>query len=122
MKQPLLIGICLAALLLAAGAGRAQDDQPKQSDAASTEDEHLAAILSAQDTYPVVEGFAKLFESATLDGVRRLQRHSSDTIAIQAAWHEIELTLPEYDEEQEPVQSFRVDRNRSHPGIGLLLI
>jgi hypothetical protein len=50
------------------------------------------------------------------DGLSRLQAHSSDTIAIQAAWMQVELTVPA----EKPVGAVRPDREKLAWFLGFL--
>jgi hypothetical protein len=65
-------------------------------DAFSVFDEsaQVQAVLSATDSNDARDAYRKLFAFSTTRTLHRLQSHSSDTIAIQAAWEEVERTVP----------------------------
>jgi hypothetical protein len=56
-----------------------------------------------------------LFKSADAEGLRQLQLHASDSVAIQAAWEEVELTVP-----TQPVGMVRPDRDKLARFLGFL--
>jgi hypothetical protein len=60
-----------------------------------TDDEKVQAILASDSPYRASNGYQVLFRSIDSDGLRRLQSNASDSIAIQAAWQQVELTVPE---------------------------
>jgi hypothetical protein len=71
------------------------------------------AILDAQDPSKAAPKFAELFKSGNL---KRLQMNASPTIAVQAAWEEVEHTVPA----REPVQVVRPDAKTLVWFVGVL--
>jgi hypothetical protein len=53
----------------------------------------VQAVLRASDLPRAGEAFRALFQAAGNDGLAQLKLHSSDTIAIQAAWREVVRTV-----------------------------
>jgi hypothetical protein len=64
----------------------------------------------------VVKGYRRLFKKVGVKGIRDLQTHPQDGIAIQAAWEEVTLTVPE----KEPAQPVRPDRHKLDWFLGFL--
>src|SRR5439155_9296246 len=62
------------------------------------------------------KGYRTLFKKVGPDGIRRLQAHPGDGIAIQAAWEEVTLTVPE----KEPAQVVRPNRHKLDWFLGFL--
>jgi hypothetical protein len=58
------------------------------------DEKKVQAVLAADTPAVAAERYGDLFNSLTTEGLKKLQTHSSDTIAIQAAWEEIERRLP----------------------------
>jgi len=95
-----------------------QDKFPQQSAHLSDEEKQVQAILATKYPYEAASSYSALFKSATVYGVlfksatvarlRRLQTNPSDTIAIQAAWEEVELTVPFV----EPAHAVRPDHEK----------
>lgn len=83
-------------------------DHPKGAKRPANEDDLIRAILAAKDPSAAEDGYSSLFELVGNDGLLRLQSHASDTIAIQAAWMQVELTVPV----KEPAQAVRPDREK----------
>jgi hypothetical protein len=88
---------------------------PQRSAAPTEEEKQVKAILAAKDPSDAETGYHALFKSATTSGLRRLQTNPSDTIAIQAAWQEVELTVPE-----RPERVVRPDRDKLSWFLGFL--
>jgi hypothetical protein len=87
-------GKLAAALLLAVALGTAYfawQAMPSEND----EDYQVREILAARDPTGAADHYRDLFKATTSEGLRRLQKNPSDTIAIQSAWQEVELTVPE---------------------------
>jgi hypothetical protein len=91
MRFLLAILVGLVGATLSGSAGEKSTPQDKQ----------IKAILAAEHPIYAAKGHNRLFKSVKADGLRRLQMNSSDTIAIQAAWQEVEHTLPEKDQKKE---------------------
>jgi hypothetical protein len=89
-----------------------QDPQPS---VVVTDEELCRVILRAKQPSTAVRAYDALFHSATTDSLRRLQMNPSDTIAIQAAWQEVELTVPEKSE-----LTVRPDRDKLSRFLGFL--
>ncbi len=82
----------------------------------STIDEKkVQAVLAADEPRTAAERYGELFNSLTNDGLKKLQEHSNDTIAIQAAWEEIERSLP-----RNPDKEVRPDRDKLTRFLGFL--
>jgi hypothetical protein len=82
----------------------------------STIDEKkVQAVLSADEARTAAERYGELFNSLTTEGLKKLQTHSSDTIAIQAAWEEIERGLPMKSDSE-----IRLDRDKLARFLGFL--
>jgi hypothetical protein len=64
----------------------------------------------------MAKGYRILFGKVGADGIRRLQADTHDGIAIQAAWEEVALTVPE----KEPERSVRPDRHKLDWFLGFL--
>lgn len=91
-------------------------DQPKGAKRPVSEDDLIRTILAAKDPSAAAKGYGSLFKLVGNDGLPRLQAHTSDTIAIQAAWMHVELTLPV----KEPAQVVRPDRDKLAWFLGFL--
>lgn len=90
--------------------------RPPQRAASSAQEEKLVKeILAANDPSSAATEFGALFKWAGADGLRRLMMNSSDTIAVQAAWEEVELTVPE-----KPERTVRPDRDKLAKFLGFL--
>src|ERR1700752_2929558 len=85
--------------------GLPQEGPPKAAPSSSQETKLVQAIVAARDAFWAAEGYRELFESAKADDLRRLKTHTSDTIAIQAAWEEVERTVP-----KDPAETVRPER------------
>ena len=70
-------------------------------------DHILAAKQPTERAYDIT-GFRSLFKQVGVDGLKKLQDHSDDSIALQAAWESVELTVPV----QNPGQHLRPDRKQ----------
>lgn len=76
----------------------------------------IESIRLADDPAHAAQGFHALYETASRESLRQLQLNSSDTIAIQSAWHEFVLTLPEAESDVAVVP----DRDRLSRFIGFM--
>jgi hypothetical protein len=109
-----LVGAVLCAGVLA-WPGTPQDRTPRWAKFATDEEKQVQAILAAKDPSRAASDYGALFKSATTEDLRRLQMNSSDTIAIQAAWEEVEQTVP-----VKPDQVVRPDREKLTRFLGFL--
>jgi len=94
-----------------AGGGGAQDDWP------AADQKLIHRVSSAAYPTEAAEAYGKLFKQIGRDGIRRLQAHPSDSIAIQAAWEEVAFTVPE---KKKAGQTFHPDRNTLNWFLGFL--
>ena len=79
-------------------------------------EEQVKTILVAKNALQAWEGYRMLFAKAGASGIRQLQNHQNDGIALQAAWQEVALTLPE----KEPESTTRPDGHRLAWFIGFV--
>jgi hypothetical protein len=61
-------------------------------------------------------GYRKLFEMVGAEGIRKLEMHPDDGVAIQAAWEEVVLTVPEHESDS----LFKPDRDKLNRFLGFL--
>ncbi|HQR08656.1 MAG TPA: hypothetical protein PLN21_17660 [Gemmatales bacterium] len=57
----------------------------------------IDGILAAKYPYDRADdknGYRALFNKVGVEGLKKLQSYSDDSIALQAAWEEVELTVP----------------------------
>jgi hypothetical protein len=116
--RPLALA-CVGAVLLAnylvqnlqLVSGRLQDASP-------TEDVNtlVQQIATLKDPYRASKMYRRLFQKVGDEGIRLLQSHPQDGIAIQAAWEEVRLTVPE----KEPETAVRPDRHKLDWFLGFL--
>lgn len=90
--------------------------RPRVAERPATEDDLIRAILAAKDPSGAAGDYRSLFKLVGNDGLPRLQVHVSDTIAIQAAWMQVELTVPP----EEPGRVVRPDREKLAWFLGFL--
>ena len=64
----------------------------------------------------MAKGYRKMFARIGPGGIRQLQAHSNDGVALQAAWEEVALTVPE----KEPKQAVRPDSHRLAWFLGIV--
>ena len=81
----------------------------------------IEQLLAAKEPYELVFGrnagnYTGLFQAVGTDGRRRLLTHANDSIAIQAAWGEVAITVPE----KEGDHAFRPDREKLNWFLGFL--
>src|SRR5688572_26313404 len=57
-------------------------------------EEKVRAVLTAEEPLLRSSAYQELFKTAGAPGLASLKRHPNDSIAIQAAWKEVELTVP----------------------------
>jgi hypothetical protein len=79
--------------------------KPEQNQFSPDVEKQIQKILAAQypydtDTPGFVSSYVKLFKSIGPEGLRKLQTYPHESIAIQAAWEEVALTVPEKDSGQ----------------------
>jgi hypothetical protein len=73
-------------------------------------------VLNARGGLETSKAYRTLFSTVRTDGIRRLQDHTNDGIALQAAWEEVRLTVPE----KEPKKTVRPDSHRLAWFIGFV--
>ena len=83
-------------------------DHPKGTRRSTREDDLIRVILAADGPSEAADGDRALFKHVGRRGLTQLQTHTSDTIAVQAAWMQVELTVPV----KEPAQAVRPDREK----------
>ena len=125
-RLPLVLAGAILSTGLLARPGISQDRMPQSSADLSDEEKQVQAILAAKDPQDAASGYTALFSSgtvcdvlfkwATVARLRRLQTNPSDSIAIQAAWQQVELTVPFF----EPTHAVRPDRNKLSWFLGFL--
>ena len=54
----------------------------------------IRSVLTAKDSSRAADAYQLLFRDVGTDQLARLQSHASDSIAMQAAWMQVELTVP----------------------------
>lgn len=79
-------------------------------------EKRVQEVLKADDLFAVTRSYAKLFKEAGAAGLPGLKLHRNDSIAIQAAWQEVALTVPE----EEPKQVVRPHRRKLDRFLGFL--
>lgn len=113
------LSLILAVLILFTGLvawpGVPQDRARQEAGSVTEEVEQIEAILAAKDPSDAATRYGPLFKSAKVDGLRRLQMIANDTIAIQAAWEEVELTVPD-----KPDRKVRPDHAKLARFLGFL--
>jgi hypothetical protein len=57
-------------------------------------EQKVRAVLRATNPSSASAAYRQLFEACGASGLAYLKRHGNDSIAIQAAWEEVELTVP----------------------------
>jgi hypothetical protein len=67
--------------------------QGEKSTPEEPEDKQVKAILGAKEPVDAAKAYVRLFKSLKVDDLRRLQTNANDTIAIHAAWKQVELTV-----------------------------
>ena len=82
-------------LLMVRGGILAKDSEPK-----ADIDQKIQAVLQADDNYRAHLAYRALFKASGAAGLSALKLHGNDGIAIQAAWEEVKLTVPEKKPEQ----------------------
>lgn len=90
-------------------------DRPLSVEPPTEKKKEIRAILIAKTPHDAVSAYSTLFKEATTEEVRRLQANPSDTIAVQAAWQQIELAIPE-----KPPQVVRPDSDKLARFLGYL--
>jgi hypothetical protein len=95
--------------------GQSQDRTPNRAASATAEEKQVQAIRVAKRPSHAAKGYSALFKAATAADLRRLQMNASDTIAIQAAWEEVERTIP-----TNPEQVVRPARDKLARFLGFL--
>jgi hypothetical protein len=80
--------------------------------------DQAAAILDGPLQYDGVSCFHELFKKVGVAGLPELQQSPHDSIAVQAAWQELAMTVPDF--EKEVPSDFRVDRAKLNWFLGFL--
>jgi hypothetical protein len=114
-RLPLILANVVLFTGLLASPGVSQERDPQRSAPATHEEKQVKAILDAKGPHHAAASYRALFKSVKSEGLRRLQMNSSDTIAIQAAWEELELTIP-----TNPDRVVRPDRDKLARFLGFL--
>jgi hypothetical protein len=81
-------------------------------------EEKIDAVLRADEPAKAAEHYHDLFVASGAKGLSELKQSPHDSIAIQAAWQEVALTVPESVDEGNPV--FRPDRGKLNWFLGFL--
>jgi hypothetical protein len=120
------LGFVLASALFSAvflpGEETTSTQESKAAGATSNEEKQIQEILSAQYPYKTGLGpgtalsYQTFFKKVGAEGVRRLQMHGHDGIAIQAAWEEVMLSFPE----KEPERAVPLNRDKLTWFLGFL--
>jgi hypothetical protein len=117
----LLVTVILSLSLIFPQTCLASDD-PKSVSLPGDVEKEIGDILTAMsahqgtDGYQVAKAYRTLFKKVGPDGIRELQAHSNDAIAIQAAWQQVALTIPE----KEPRENVRPDADKLYWFLGFL--
>jgi hypothetical protein len=83
---------------------------------AASNEKLLRGISDADDPGTVQAAYRTLFKKLGPDGVHELLTHRNDSIALRAAWEEVNLTLPV----KEPGEVLVVDRHKLDWFVGYL--
>jgi hypothetical protein len=111
-----LVGVFGCTTMLGQEARRVEEGAPDDVQ------KQIRDILGSKSPYEsqsgvgMARGYRNLFGKVGADGIRRLQADAHDGIAIQAAWEEVALTVPE----KEPERSVRPDRHKLDWFLGFL--
>ncbi len=115
MRHRLVLLSAIAGIGLLAWPGISQNQVPPKTATGDGEEKQAQAVIAATTPYEAVAAYGKLFKSATTEKLRRLQMNAADSVAIQAAWGEIELSIPE-----RPERTIRPDRDKLARFLGFL--
>src|SRR5689334_6714264 len=80
------------------------------------EDKQIRDVLVALGPSHAADAYGELFKGARAEDLRRLQGNASPTIAVQAAWEEVEHTVPE----KQPKEPVRPDPKKLSWFLGFL--
>jgi hypothetical protein len=111
----LILAGAVVGIGLLAWPGIPQDRTPQPNPSATGEDKQVRTILAAEDWSGATSGYRALFKATSAEGLRRLQMNASDTIALQAAWEQVERTMP-----AKPDRAARPDREKLAWFLGFL--
>jgi hypothetical protein len=68
-------------------------------------------VLYQEEARLADQRYRVLFDAVSIDALRQLKADPHDSIALQAAWEEVQLSLPEKDQQQPtPVQPAKLER------------
>jgi hypothetical protein len=76
----------------------------------------IQEVLHADDAWRAHPKYRALFKMAGIEGLQALRLHRKESIALQAAWEEVALTVPE----KEPKRTVRPDRHKLDWFLGFL--
>jgi hypothetical protein len=117
MRLPKFALFALAVAVLIPGLALAEDEPAP--DHRSVE-EIVKAVIAAQNPFAAAEQYKALFTAAGAKGLAALRSLPHDSIAIQAAWQEVNLTLPEKNLDDGNPVVFRPDRDKLNWFFGFL--
>jgi len=106
-----VVGVCFSTSLISSSSGRAQGGGLPAAD-----EKLIQEILACDDPLKTSEAYRQLFNNVGAAGIQRLQTDPNDSIAIQAAWEAVALTVPKEDGER----AFRPDRHKLDWFLGFL--
>jgi hypothetical protein len=89
----------------------------RATDFGASEADLIRGITITDDPGAAQKAYRILFKKIGADGIHNLLVHTSDTIAIRAAWEEVNLTVPE----MEQSKVLRPDRHKLDWFIGFLV-
>jgi hypothetical protein len=96
--------------------------EPQHDGLNSEAEKQIQAILSSKYPYKsqlgpgAAEGYVTLFSIVGAKGLPKLTSHSNDGVALQAAWEEVAITVPE----KEGTGVYRPDRHKLDWFLGFL--
>ena len=109
--------VFLSAVFLCSANASAQAHFAKwASDRNTSADDLIRGISQTDEPGAAQSAYRILFDKIGADGVHKLLTNKSDTIALRAAWEEVDLTVPE----QEPPAAVRPDRHKLDWFVGYL--
>jgi hypothetical protein len=114
--QRFTLALCMSLDLLVCGNAFGQD--ASQHEVGQGLEEKIKAVLRAEQPEEATARYHELFNAAGVDGLRELKLSPHDSIAIQAAWQEVALTVPETKDENKP--TFRPDQGKLNWFLGFL--
>jgi hypothetical protein len=108
------LGACLVSLICC---NAFPQDAPLKASHQALE-EKVSAVLRADQPQDASERYSELFALADRDGLSELKHSPHDSIAIQAAWQEVALTVPETINDNHP--TFHPSRGKLNWFVGFL--